>query len=426
MKQQSPNNQLGRRALVVSLWIIAALLAGKSLWSGVFHSGVSRHLDAQWIYVAGRCWSAGESPYRVATFRRVWEDVLTAEPVSPTAFVYPPATVGLALPLALFDWRIAKRLHDAVNVAALCVIWWAGIAFLRRANSAGTRAWCAPLVIALSATMSAIPGVLYIGQMGLIATAGVAWAACSIVKRRSLSTAIGCALAMLKPQLTLLPILVVFLSGRWRDRLAIVTLWILCTGVGVLLSSPANLVGDYRASMEQHASMEFNRPAAYDHLGGFLAAAGLINMEGAMYLLAIAAVVGMHVFDAVRARTTDGNLGAEAARRDACSLALHLQIAVVLTVALFPLHAYDWVIVLPLFPLVLCLRGQVLRILWLLGLLLLGRAKTIGQLSFVSMEREWMRSAPTLAALVVLLALAVATWTVAVRNRSSEGGVARP
>lgn len=395
------------------LWFLATVLVLHILKSGLLASGPARHLDVQWIYVAGKCWQAGGTPYRVESFTQHWASSLPTEPIAPTSFVYPPTIMPIAVGLASLSWPVAKHAYDALNVLALAVIWSSSILFLWHAKPMDYTPWRSPLVIGLSATMSAVPAVMYIAQTGLIATAGVACAVHYLAKNRPLATGIACLVACVKPQLTLLPLLVLFLWARPRQRVIGAIPSIIALGIGLLLSSPTTLLADYHASVEEHLNMAFNQSASYDDLGSLVSSIGVPTMSQMILAAAIVFLVSIHYLS---------RPGRALVRLSPASdpslllLGIQVQLAIALTLCFVPLHAYDWVIAMPLFALAWLNVGRALTVLWLLVLFILGRATTLGQLLDTSAQSGWVSRLPAWIALTALLALAASSWITAFRS----------
>lgn len=386
--------------------------AGYALAAGLRSDGPSRWIDAQWLYVSGKCWLAGGSPYDVDYFFATWQETLGKSPID--SFVYPPHIAVLTVPLALFEWETARRIIDGLNVAALAaclvLIWRLIPAGAASVGNRERRCLC----LGAACLLSSVPAVLYIGQTSLIALVGLLGTLYFARKRQRIPAAICVFVACLKPHITLLALIYLIFQGAYRSILFGIGFVVLFSTV-VLLQGPLHALPKYAtASADSHMSISFNAPEAFTGLGSLL-----VNTPFGSLLLWI--TVGSVAASAVglihRSRSSKANEEQSANYQSDKSFQQAVMVdgfcvAMALTGVFMPLHTYDFVIYMPI--LAVAFAGRRRCVCWLLpGLLLVGRPSNIfAQLDLAASAcRE--ETVATLGA-VWILAVLLARWYLAV------------
>lgn len=318
------SRKLGVTHLAIGLLLLLAF--AYDVRSGFFYTGPSDWLDGEFFFVAGKAWARGASPYDLDVFHAIWRDHLPIAPFG--SFVYPPTAVLLALPLAPFDANTAERLYDVANLAALIAVWGLGAALLRRARPE-TDPLLIVALIAATGFIAQVPGSLGIGQPGLFALLGILGAALCHLEQRPWLGAGFVALASVKPQLALIPLVYLFAAGGHRVVVRGVVVAALIAAAGTAVPSFEHAWHGYRESLQFHREMGFNQGDEYSSLTALLANFGVRDLAlgwGVFLGAALAVVLGS------RARASGEHL------------LLHLAVTLVLGLVFVPVHTYDWVL----------------------------------------------------------------------------------
>jgi hypothetical protein len=174
-----------------------------------------KQIDGRYLYIAGRVWLAGQSPYSFNTFLSFWKrdlknsgDFYLELKEGQGAFIYPPTIAIFSLPLALFSWKNAQILLDTFNVVAFLSILFFAISLVRRFLPPTLEPGKIWLGIGMSGFfMSAVPVTIYSGQTPLLATAGFLGAIYFYLCGNIVTAALFIVIASIKPQLSLLPLI---------------------------------------------------------------------------------------------------------------------------------------------------------------------------------------------------------------------------
>jgi hypothetical protein len=210
--------------------------------------------DFRWFYAAGKAWLQGVSPHVPDRFNEVWSAHFGA-PLAP--FANPPTAVVITVPVALLPWDSAFHLYDAINIAsyALILLFLLGIV---RHHDPQPPPWRTALALALAASSSAVPGVIYAGQTSLVVAVGIAGMLYCTLKQRLWMAAAWMVLASIKPQLSLLPFIWLCV---WRPGLLPRTAVIIGAVVAAsfLLAWDPQFLGGILRSLEVYRTLPFNR-----------------------------------------------------------------------------------------------------------------------------------------------------------------------
>jgi hypothetical protein len=253
------------------------LAVGYSIHAGLRVDRPARWRDGRFLFLSGRLWLEGESPYDRARLLARWPEHFDSLPKGP--FLYPPTLAVVAVPLGLLpSWPVARRALDVLNVAALA----------------------ACLGLAARLLVAGVPASITLGQTTLVALAGALGALHFAARGHALASGLCVVLASIKPQLTLLPLLLLPLERRWHAVGWAALGVAVASALPLAAGSGAGLAADLRAARELYASHEANFPEAL--VGGvhLLARARLDVPEAALPLAGAALVLGFHL--ALRAR----------------------------------------------------------------------------------------------------------------------------
>ena len=359
--------------------------------------------DTRFWFIGGVMWLDGLSPYAHDPFHETWQRTFGKPGAFPQGFVYPGTLLPVSLLLGAFPWEIARWLMRGLNAAT-----WVGTLLLLRRHllqhPGGTATlttrdfWVGVAAITPGASMC-----LYQGQVALLVALGLTLTWIGLSQHRHALAIVGIPLALIKPQLALLPL--IFLLGRyWHAR----AWWGLGIAGALVLAvfawtSPSQFLSDFQDSLAAHMRQEFNHPHRYDGLSGLV---GPSPLARPVLWLGIA----LGIAGAVALVRTVRHL------RDPTVDLRALQIVLVLTALTIPIHRYD-----------LAIYSLLLATAWVLGstgraLLLLGLVVAQGSVARVtiwwmkpgvnSTWVEWMDAAAQLAAIgaVVQFVLLVAWW----------------
>jgi hypothetical protein len=212
-----------------------ALAAGLTVLIAFGMVGVARHglwaMDFEVFHAAGRTWLAGESPYNRASLDQHFP---REDPYLP-AFASPPAAAPFFMGLALMSERAAMRLLDILSLVAVGILGWITARMAREPITPGFQPaspnvfWYFPALFAASTfTFQTV----WLGQVSLITATALQGAWYLDRKRRPVAGGMCLALASIKPQIMMLPLLWFLFEKRWR--------MILVSGlaVGLLMAYP--------------------------------------------------------------------------------------------------------------------------------------------------------------------------------------------
>jgi len=257
-------------------WLVAtviALLPGLRLLHIVLriHAKPGSRRDFAWIYMAGRSWLSGHSPYDLAwlSHLRAGQDWAGPPPLFwgehdvTLPFVYPPHWALVAVPAALLPFRVVTTIWDLVSFASfvgLCAL--CARATLRRAP-----AFSRPLLLAGAGVAALNGGVMWsLGDCQMDAVPLLAIAGALVVAPRPRSTlllALLSFIALLKPQIALAPLAYLFLrEGRRGVALGALAACV----VSLVAMAPSGVTGfpaQYLESTRAHASQPFNAPGSF-------------------------------------------------------------------------------------------------------------------------------------------------------------------
>jgi Glycosyltransferase family 87 len=196
-----------------------ALAAGLTSLVAFGMVGVARHglwaMDFEVFHAAGRTWLAGESPYDRASLDRHFP---RQDPYLP-AFASPPAAAPFFMGLALMSEGAAMKLLDILGLAAVGALGWITAQMAREPITPGLPPasakvfWYFPALFAFSTfTFQTV----WLGQVSLITVTALQAAWYLDRKRRPIAGGLCLALAGLKPQILMLPLVWFLLEKRWR------------------------------------------------------------------------------------------------------------------------------------------------------------------------------------------------------------------
>jgi len=241
--------------------------------------GVGRHglwaMDLDVFQAAGRSWLAGESPYDRSSLDRHFPRTEAYLP----AFASPPVSAPFYMGLALFDEWTAMRLLHVLDVLAIALLGWMTARMAWEPVTPGLLPasrnviWYYPALFAFSTLTSQT---MWLGQVTLIgATALQAVWYCDR-KDRWVLGGVYLAVASMKPQLMMLPLIWLMLERRWRLVLVSGVVAGLLMAYPLLLNGPIAEMKAWAAALQDYKTHEPNRLGSCFVIGlpSLVAAAG--------------------------------------------------------------------------------------------------------------------------------------------------------
>jgi hypothetical protein len=293
-------------------------------------------LDLYVSYVAGRCSTAGVSPYERAAYQQTWQNLETPAALVSTAdfpFAYPPSWMPFCVGLSVLPWGAALALWKLTNVA--CLVGSVLLSF-RLLQHHGLdphdryAAWCFALL--LSPTLS----VMTTGQTSLFVVCMLVLAGHALWQGRAALAGLPLALAMIKPQLAIPFVAFLCLRGEVSTIGVMAGCFAALTWAGLALSHSDATT--YLASVGTYAAS--NAPTSHIAVGAASLLAHLTQL-GAPTVTLIGLLAGaLLVGGVLYAHRTHGRRVATA---DALPVLLYV------APLCFRCNGYDLVALIPLF-----------------------------------------------------------------------------
>ena len=294
------------------------------------HPGDVHGFDFAYLYAAGTSWLHHANPYVIETLK-----AYNTTPVQlPSGFVYPPQSSVFSMALALLSFDVAAQLVGVLSIAALIFLAWyvqvmAAVPFSTQSSPEYPGNW---LLAALVMFSPFAASVIWMGQTSIFLTVALICGWACAEKGQNFVGGLLFAVAMIKPQFSLLPFLWLCMNGS-LGFYAGFTLAFTLMGVGAWFTdSPLVTAHTWLDSIHYYRSIEFNVPGN-EHVTAMqsvLVAAGLTSTPDLM-LVAVVLAGGLWIF---RHRFY----------RDAWLILLLL-----IGFVFIPAHDYDFVALVPVF-----------------------------------------------------------------------------
>lgn len=220
--------------------------------------------DVHHWYAGGKCLWVGVSPYDRDAYAEVWIAEFGVPPGSKGTFVYPPTMALIGLPLALIPWSAAPWVFRFVSLAALIGICYMTLGMMG-VERAGQRAFYrAGWYIGLCGYLASITQCVTQGQIATVVVFGCVAVWYGLQRRLFWLFIAGFALASIKPQISMLPLLYVLFIGGWRWFLFGAGACSLFSAIFILMAPIPNVMEKYQGSMENHLRyQDFNHWSGY-------------------------------------------------------------------------------------------------------------------------------------------------------------------
>lgn len=306
--------------LIMMLIITLQIIRGVGYVDPAYGSSRAEQLanhDFRWVYVSGRGYLKGKNPQEPETFKNLWVSELNqSKPDCPLG--YPPTLAIISIPTAMAGWNHAHYVYDTLNVLSYLLILYILYRLVAEfiPSASVIKRFSA---VALGALCSAISANLYTGQSATIATLGVVGIIYFCLKDKLWIAALFMILASIKPHLC---ILVFIWLSIWKPQFFIRSCMVLGLFVVTTLVIAWNPhpIDSMLESIRQVDSHPFFQPG---NLNGLYQ---LLDNKMMTSVLPIFSIILM-AFISFKYRN-----------QDPIKLIIF---ALLLTLTLMPLHAYD-------------------------------------------------------------------------------------
>lgn len=367
------------RGLILAVSLVLAAGAAYYLYRKAMAVSGAAGFDFRYLWLAGEAWLSGTNPYG-AGYQALGAERIESGHV-PISWVYPPNWWGITTILALFDLDRSSHLWNLFNIVLLFGSSILTIAAFLAADPrlAGSRMragdltpFALPLILLHFCGLAALEAsalVLAVGQTSILIYFGMALLAYGMTGGRRWVAVAGLAVIFLKPQIGLIFALALLAWNRearqvlWRTLIVSIIL-----SLPAFISDPLVPISFLRALGGYDAFAAANLPQA---MTGIRLAVWEIfsrdigNIAAALIAAAAAFVYARSSRRPINLPESDWWL---------------IVVLITLTVALAPLHYYDFVIVGLLVPAVLC-APLVPMLTGLIGGALILRADQLGKIT---------------------------------------------
>ena len=273
-----------------------ALAIGLTALTAFGMLGVARHgvwaMDMAVFQAAGRSWLAGESPYDRASLDRHFP---RDQPYLP-AFASPPVAAPFYMGLALFSEGAAMRLIHVLDLLAVALLGWltARMAWEPVAPSllpaSRNVIWYFPALFAFS---TFTVQTLWLGQVSLLGATALQAVWYLDRKGHAVLGGLCLALASIKPQLMMLPLIWLLLERRWRMVFVSGVVAGLLMAYPLLLNGPVTEMRAWLAAVQNYKTHEPNLLGSCFVVGipSLVAAAGGPALDLTLMGMALTAVL---------------------------------------------------------------------------------------------------------------------------------------
>lgn len=339
-----------RAASLLAVVVFAALLVGVCL-----RSQDRGRYDFAYLYIAGRCWLAGENPYDIELFDARFEEACTPEHLAGAEpagarwdrfkggnefhFVYPPWTAIVAVPFGLMPPNVAFRVVDLVLALSLTLT---ALAYWRAVRVAGRRPFDFgdALVVGALPLVGGTTSLLRMGQTSTIYVAAIAWLMLIAPRKFDWRIAMLLLLVAVKPTLGGAAFAYFAFASGWRNA-AVAVVGVAAVTAAVITASESWPVffDQYERAVALYDAYAPNKPIKYNSIPALFAPSvvqGAIPKAFALALVGLGALMGLHAAYARKGQPL-GQFTTQQWRHRLLDLA----IIVGVTLLFSPLHSYD-------------------------------------------------------------------------------------
>jgi len=323
-----------RSPLVIILVIVLAAVVGWQAWNGV--TAKALRTDGEVLRVAGLALVDGVSPYDQSTWQHYWVEGYGHESRPGQIFAYPPTFLPFVYPLGLVPDNWVRHTLDIVNVASfiLTALMLADVLRVVLSTRGVPSASLIAAGLILATSPAAMASAITTGQTSLLALCGLTGLLWTFVTQRATVWLVAFTiLAMIKPQLTILPTFsLLLLFGRQQH-------WIIIAGSCALFSALTAAIfgteqfGHFVQMLGTYQNAQQNSPLRLSGIPHLAARFGLSVSAFPALFVAIALWTGVWLVR--RSRLQPLSLETR------CAL---VALACTANAALVPMHSYDFVL----------------------------------------------------------------------------------
>lgn len=209
------------------------------------------NIDMGFFHSAGRAWQSGVSPYKFEHLDAARE---SGARINETGFAYPPQIAAFCVGLALLPVPAAKVLTWFINIAAVAALALGCIAMLRQYGSYPWGRWLLPALI-VGNPFSA--HVMWMGQSTLVVAASVLWAWIAIRRGYPWIGGALLAVASIKPQFAMFPLLWLLLERRFLPVLISGAAMAILALPAIIVSGPISVVAEWLGAVTLYQHQAF-------------------------------------------------------------------------------------------------------------------------------------------------------------------------
>lgn len=350
---------------------------------------VSQGLDFRYLWIAGKVWFSGKSPYNLSIYLTEYENYFGFQPDG--AWFYPPAIAPICMLLSIIPFELSEfcwRLFNYLSLLGIVLISWLYIKDCHLKPHQGAywqdiRLW---IGASYSLLMQSTLIVSSLGQTSIMATLGLVLLLYGCLKNYLILGIIGGYIVSLKPTIAIIPIVALFVSKKYR---------IIFGGFGLttVASCLAFVYGGLWKTIQgfltntflMHSDIKVNEPA--DLTGIVQLLNYFFNLEVSSKVLIFMAIVWGIWCGVIIHYYSDKSITAFGVYLDQKTEFLNsyrLVQSVILmnlgTILIMPMHIYDFVVLIPLMMHTLYLRLP--HMIWLIpGWLIICRSGNLAQLT---------------------------------------------
>lgn len=356
----------------------------------VFISPVeSQGLDFRYLWIAGKVWWSGQSPYNLSIYLDEYEKYFGFQ--ADGGWFYPPAIAPICMLLSIIPFTLSEfawRCLNYVSLLGIVLVSWLYIRDFQlkphqRPYWQDIRLW---IGASYSLLMQSTLVVFTLGQTSIVATLGLVLLLYGCLKNYLILGIIGGYILCLKPTLAIIPIIAFLLNRKY---------WIICGSFGLtaIASCFAFIYGGFWPTIQGfltntfslHSNIRVNQPS--DLTGIVQLLNYFLNLEIPAKLLIFIAIIWAIGCGMTIQYYSDHNLTPPVIDLDrnsgnfkAYSLSLSIILMNLGTMLIMPMHTYDFVVFIPL--MIYSLYLKLRHLIWLLpGWLIICRSDNVARLT---------------------------------------------
>ncbi len=208
--------------------------------------------DVRYWYVAAKAWLAGLNPYDHNVFQTLATESGLGDLMP---FAYPPQSFAIGIYLAAFPFKISQLVWTITNVIAVILLSFFGVQLLK-SRETNTEVECSRLarwiIPAIIIGNPFTAHVLWTGQTAMVICVVLIGSWQLAYNGKPLLSGVLLGFASIKPQLSVLVILWLFLEGHWRTLLTAGISMLAFSAVPILVVSPSKILSEWGNAMKAY------------------------------------------------------------------------------------------------------------------------------------------------------------------------------